>query len=65
MLGFAFRFYNLIPSLTVRADVALLTDIVSNPMNPEDALAIIDLGKRMESIASATLPTEPAGAGVA
>jgi putative ABC transport system ATP-binding protein len=46
-VGFVFQFYNLIPSLTVRENVALVTDIVSNPMKPEDALALVDLGERL------------------
>ena len=33
-VGFVFQFYNLIPSLTVRENVALVTDIVANPMRP-------------------------------
>ena len=38
-IGFVFQFYNLIPSLTARENVALVTDIASKPMNPSDALA--------------------------
>ncbi len=46
-VGFVFQFYNLIPSLTVRENVALVTDIVANPMRPEEALALVDLGDRL------------------
>jgi putative ABC transport system ATP-binding protein len=45
-VGFVFQFYNLIPSLTARENVALVTDIASKPMNPSDALALVDLSPR-------------------
>jgi putative ABC transport system ATP-binding protein len=47
-VGFVFQFYNLIPSLTARENVALVTEIASNPMKPEDALAIVGLESRMD-----------------
>lgn len=47
-VGFVFQFYNLIPSLTVRENVALVTDIALNPMKPEEALALVDLGDRLD-----------------
>ena len=37
---------NLIPSLTARENVALVTEIARNPMRPEDALEIVGLGHR-------------------
>src|SRR5271170_6121012 len=37
-IGFIFQFYNLIPSLTARENVALVADIASNPMSPDEAL---------------------------
>jgi putative ABC transport system ATP-binding protein len=46
-VGFVFQFYNLIPSLTARENVELVTDIVGNPMNPDDALSIVGLGERL------------------
>ncbi len=47
-VGFVFQFYNLIPSLTARENVALVTEISSNPMRPEDALSLVGLGPRMD-----------------
>jgi putative ABC transport system ATP-binding protein len=47
-VGFIFQFYNLIPSLTARENVALVTELVSEPMRPEEALQIVGLGERME-----------------
>jgi putative ABC transport system ATP-binding protein len=46
-VGFVFQFYNLIPSLTARENVALVTEISLNPMPPERALELVGLGKRM------------------
>ena len=47
-VGFVFQFYNLIPSLTVRENVALVTEMATNPMSPEDALALVGLGDRLD-----------------
>jgi putative ABC transport system ATP-binding protein len=47
-IGFVFQFYNLIPSLTTRENVALVTEIVEQPMTPEEALALVNLGERMD-----------------
>jgi len=47
-VGFVFQFYNLIPSLTARENVALVTDIVENPLEPEEALELVGLGGRMD-----------------
>jgi len=46
-VGFVFQFYNLIPSLTARENVALVTDIASNPMDTEEALHLVGLGDRL------------------
>lgn len=51
-VGFVFQFYNLIPSLTARENVALVTDIAENPMRPEDALALVGLGERLDHFPS-------------
>ena len=45
-VGFVFQFYNLIPSLTALENVAVVTEIAKEPMNPESALAIVGLGER-------------------
>jgi len=47
-VGFIFQFYNLIPSLTARENVALVTDISDAPMNPDDALRLVNLGERQD-----------------
>jgi putative ABC transport system ATP-binding protein len=47
-IGFVFQFYNLIPSLTARENVALVTEIAPHPMEPEEALRMVDLGERMD-----------------
>jgi putative ABC transport system ATP-binding protein len=47
-VGFVFQFYNLIPSLTARENVALVTEIAENPMTPEEALARVGLAERMD-----------------
>jgi len=51
-VGFVFQFYNLIPSLTARENVALVTDIASRPMNPSDALALVNLTERQDHFPS-------------
>ena len=47
-VGFVFQFYNLIPSLTARENVALVTEIAESPMAPEAALHIVGLEERMD-----------------
>jgi len=47
-VGFVFQFYNLIPSLTARENVALVTEMSPRPMPPEEALALVDLGDRLD-----------------
>jgi putative ABC transport system ATP-binding protein len=45
-VGFVFQFYNLIPSLTVSENVALVTDIASDPMPVDEAVALVGLAPR-------------------
>ena len=47
-VGFVFQFYNLVPSLTARENVALVTEIAKNPMRPEEALERAGLPHRMD-----------------
>jgi putative ABC transport system ATP-binding protein len=51
-VGFVFQFYNLIPSLTARENVAIVTDIAEHPMRPEEALRLVGLGDRLDSFPS-------------
>lgn len=51
-VGFVFQFYNLIPSLTARENVALVTEIADDPMRPEDALALVGLAHRLDHFPS-------------
>ncbi len=45
-VGFVFQFYNLMPSLTARENVELVTEIAGNPMDPDEALALVGLEDR-------------------
>ena len=45
-VGFVFQFYNLIPSLTALENVALVTQIAADPMDPAQALDLVGLGER-------------------
>jgi len=47
-VGFVFQFYNLIPSLTARENVAIVTEIARHPMTPEEALTLVGLEQRMD-----------------
>ncbi|MBA5604133.1 ABC transporter ATP-binding protein [Duganella sp. FT3S] len=51
-VGFVFQFYNLISSLTLRENVALVTDIAEHPMPPDEALALVGLGDRADNFPS-------------
>lgn len=51
-VGFVFQFYNLIPSLTARENVALITEVAPDPMKPEEALDLVGLGARMDHFPS-------------
>ena len=47
-VGFVFQFYNLVPSLSARENVALVTEIARDPMTPEEALERVGLAHRMD-----------------
>ena len=47
-VGFVFQFYNLMPSLTARENVELVTEIAGNPMDAKEALGLVGLGKRVD-----------------
>ena len=47
-VGFVFQFYNLIPSLTVRENVALVTDIVEQAMPVDEAIDRVGLTPRRD-----------------
>src|SRR5882724_5105491 len=47
-VGFIFQFYNLIPSLTARENVGLITEISREPMAPEEALDMVNLSNRLD-----------------
>jgi putative ABC transport system ATP-binding protein len=47
-VGFVFQFYNLIPSLTARENVAAVTEIARAPMTPEAALELVGMGERLD-----------------
>ena len=47
-VGFVFQFYNLMPSLTARENVELVTEIAANPLDPDDALEMVGLKTRSD-----------------
>jgi putative ABC transport system ATP-binding protein len=47
-IGFVFQFYNLLPSLTARENVELVTEIADDPMPATDALELVGLGERLD-----------------
>ncbi len=47
-VGFVFQFYNLMPSLTARENVELVTEIAVDPMDPDKALAMVGLTERVD-----------------
>lgn len=51
-VGFVFQFYNLVPSLTAYENVALVTEISDLPMQPDEALALVDLENRKDHFPS-------------
>ena len=51
-VGFVFQFYNLVPSLTARENVAVVTEIARDPMEPADALGLVGLSDRLDHFPS-------------
>jgi putative ABC transport system ATP-binding protein len=47
-VGFVFQFYNLVPSLTARENVALVTEISKKPLDPREALELVGLDERID-----------------
>lgn len=47
-VGFVFQFYNLIPSLTARENVTVVTEIADDPMDAAEALGLVELGERLD-----------------
>lgn len=47
-VGFVFQFYNLIPSLTARENVELVTDIADSPIPAQEALDMVGLTDRAD-----------------
>jgi len=47
-VGFVFQFYNLLPSLTARENVELVTEIADDPMDAGEALGLVGLGERLD-----------------
>jgi putative ABC transport system ATP-binding protein len=51
-IGFVFQFYNLIPSLTARENVQLVTDLTEDPLDVEEVLGLVGLADRMDHFPS-------------
>ena len=51
-VGFVFQFYNLIPSLTVLENVALVNEIADKPFDPREALSLVGLTERLDHFPS-------------
>jgi putative ABC transport system ATP-binding protein len=47
-VGFVFQFYNLIPSLTARENVQLVTEIADDPLDAAEVLGLVGLGDRLD-----------------
>ena len=51
-IGFVFQFYNLIPTLSSKENVEVSTQISSNPMDPMEALKLVDMNERADHFPS-------------
>jgi putative ABC transport system ATP-binding protein len=47
-IGFIFQFYNLVPTLTAYENVQVATELVGNPLDPGEALQLVDLADRAD-----------------
>ncbi|MFO0683367.1 MAG: ABC transporter ATP-binding protein [Sandaracinus sp.] len=47
-VGFVFQFYNLVPSLTARENVELVTDVSEAPMSAVEVLRMVGLEERID-----------------
>lgn len=48
-IGFVFQFYNLMPNLTALENVEIVTQMISQPIPPEEILAEVGLADRMDN----------------
>jgi putative ABC transport system ATP-binding protein len=51
-VGFVFQFYNLIPSLTARENVAVVADLAPRSLPPDEALDLVGLSARRDHFPS-------------
>ena len=51
-VGYVFQFYNLIPSLTARENVQLVTDLSNEPLDVDEALQLVGLQERKDHFPS-------------
>ena len=51
-VGFVFQFYNLVPTLTARENVGLVTDLARHPFAPEEALDLVGMSHRLDHFPS-------------
>ncbi len=51
-VGFVFQFYNLVPTLTARENVALVTDLAEHPFRAEEALDLVGMAYRLDHFPS-------------
>ena len=51
-VGFVFQFYNLVPTLTVKENVALVKEIASDALSPEEMIAEVGLSDHLNNFPS-------------
>jgi putative ABC transport system ATP-binding protein len=51
-VGFVFQFYNLVPNLTARENVLVSTEISRDPLDVDEALALVELSDRADHFPS-------------